>query len=134
MEYVAFITFLIWMIVLVILTFFCNYLLKQIFRGIGYRYFVWLGVIVHEYSHVFACSITNTKIFEIKLFEFVTLGFFVIYFKPLGYIPGLTAYFGTTTPILDVIVYWPSFVISIGLGGLLLILAILVPIAVVMGK
>ena len=58
----------------------------------------------------------------------------MIYLKPLGYIPGLTAYFGTSTPVIDFIVNWLTFAIGIGLVGILLILAILVPIALVMGK
>jgi len=258
MEYVAFIAFLIWMVILITLSFLCNHLLARIFTGMGHRYFVWLGVIVHEYSHAFACLITHTKIFEIKLFErtgghvgyqkpnpltdaiismaplfgcslfllflawllgilptywdvegvvfslgsinlsdtsfynsfislliaarttfwinivelfgwttlfffiflylvgsvsaciapsgvdlkhaalgliiFAALGFIVLYLKPLGYIPGLTAYFGTSTPVLDFVVNWLTFAIATGLVGILLILAILVPIALVMGK
>ena len=58
----------------------------------------------------------------------------MIYFKPLGYIPGVTAYFGTATPILDFVVYWLSFVISIGLVGVLLIAVVLVPIALIMRR
>jgi hypothetical protein len=254
MEYGAFIAFLIWMVVLIILSFLCSSLLRQLFRGRGFRYFLWLGVIVHEYSHALACVLTNTKIYEIKLFEptgghvthqkrnslitaiismaplfggslfllllawlfgivpsywgangvvfnparvnvhtsfyhsfialvtsvgetlwinivelfgwtalffiiflylvgsvaaciapsvddlkqstaglsiFMLVGFFVIRFKPLGYIPGLTAYFGTATPILDVIVHWLSFVLSIGLVGVLLIVVVLVPVALI---
>lgn len=257
MYYGVFIAFLFWMVVLIILSFLCNALLRQLFRGRGFRYFLWLGVIVHEYSHVLACVLTNTKIYEIKLFEpkgghvthqkrgsiitalisiaplfggslfllllawlfsrvpsywgvqgivfnparvnlttsiyysfvslvtaagetlwinivelfgwttllffiflylvgsvaaciapseddlkqsaiglgiFMLIGFFVIYFKPLGYIPGFKAYFGTATPILDVIVNWLSFVLSIGLVGVLLILVLLVPMALVMRR
>jgi len=257
MEYVAFIAFLIWMFILIILSFLCNHLLERFATGTGYRYFIWLGVIVHEYSHAFACLITNTKITEIKidrmgghvthqkgnplataiismaplfgcslfllflawvfgilpaywnvkgvvfnlasidlndtsfynsfislliaagetfwinivellgwttlfffiflylvgsvsaciapsvvdlkhaalgLFIFVALGFIVIFLKPLGYIPGLTSYFGTPTPVLDFIVNWLTFAIAIGIVGILLILAILVPIVLVMRK
>ncbi len=257
MDYRAFIAFLIWMVLLITLSFLSNSLLRDIFRGKGYRYFLWLGVIVHEYSHALACVLTNTKIYEIKLFEsrgghvthqkrgpfitaiisiaplfggslfllllawafgivptywgvkgivfnqarvnlttsfyqsfvslltaagetlwinivdsfglttlffiiflylvgsvaaciapsvddleqsaiglsiFMLIGFFVIHFKPLGYIPGLTAYFGTATPILDFVVYWLSFVISIGLVGVLLIVVVLVPIALLMRR
>ncbi len=242
---------------MITLSFLSNSLLRDIFRGKGYRYFLWLGVIVHEYSHALACVLTNTKIYEIKLFEprgghvthqkrgpfitaiisiaplfggslfllllawsfgivptywgvkgivfnparvnlttsfyqsfvslvtavgetlwinsvelfglttlffiiflylvgsvaaciapsvddleqsaiglsiFMLIGFFVIYFKPLGYIPDLTAYFGTATPILDFVVYWLSFVISIGLVGVLLIVVVLVPIALIMRR
>jgi hypothetical protein len=257
MDYRAFIAFLIWMVLLITLSFLSNSLLRDIFRGKGYRYLLWLGVIVHEYSHALACVLTNTKIYEIKLFEprgghvthqkrgpfitaiisiaplfggslfllllawlfgivpsywgvkgvvftqawvnvhtsfyhtflslvtavgetlwinivdsfglttlffiiflylvgsvaaciapsvddlqqsaiglsiFMLIGFFVIYFKPMGYIPGLTAYFGTATPILDFVVYWLSFVISIGLVGVLLIVVVLVPIALIMRR
>lgn len=257
MNYGAFIALVVWMVVLITLSFLCSTLLRQLFRGRGFRYFLWLGVIVHEYSHALACLFTNTRIYEIKLFEpsgghvthqkrgslitalismaplfggslfllllawlfgrvpsywgvrgvvftqarvnvyssfyqsfgslltaasemlwingvelfgwttpffivflylvgsvaaciapseddlkqsalglgiFMLIGFVVIHFKPLGYIPGLTAYFGTATPILDGIVHWLSFVLSIGLVGVLLILVVLVPMALVLRR
>jgi len=69
MEYVVFITFFIWMIILIIFSFFVDYLLARVFSKGAHRFFVFLGVIVHEYSHAFGCLITRTKITEIKLFE-----------------------------------------------------------------
>jgi hypothetical protein len=57
------------MIILILLSFFVDYLLANIFSRGAHRFFVFLGVIVHEYSHAFGCLITNTKIKEIKLFE-----------------------------------------------------------------
>jgi len=51
------------------LSFFIDYLLARIFSKGAHRFFVFLGVIVHEYSHAFGCLITGTKIKEIKLFE-----------------------------------------------------------------
>ena len=257
MEYGAFITFLIWMMILILLSFLCNNLLERISTGRSYRYFIWLGVIVHEYSHALACVLTNTKITEIKfdrtggyvkhqkcnplinaiismaplfgcslfllflawlfgivptywhvngvvfcparidlndksfvnsfialltatretfwvnivaLFGwttlfffvflylvssvsvciapsggdlkhaalgfllFVALGFLVLWLKPLGYIPGVIAYFGTPTPVLDFTIKWLTFALGTGLVGTLLILPILVAIALVMGK
>ena len=69
MSYEAFISFFIWMAILILLSFFVDYLLARIFSRGGHRFFVFLGVIVHEYSHAFGCLITGTKIKEIKLFE-----------------------------------------------------------------
>ncbi|RZN34784.1 MAG: hypothetical protein EFT35_09025 [Methanophagales archaeon ANME-1-THS] len=66
MEYVAFITFLIWMGILILLSFLCNTLLGRISTRRSYLYFIWLGVLVHEYSHALACVLTHTKITEIK--------------------------------------------------------------------
>jgi hypothetical protein len=57
------------MIILILLSFFVDYLLANIFTKGAHRFFVFLGVIVHEYSHAFGCLITGTKIKEIKLFE-----------------------------------------------------------------
>lgn len=67
--FIPFITFFIWMIILILLSFFIDYLLARIFSKGAHRFFVFLGVIVHEYSHAFGCLITRTKIKEIKLFE-----------------------------------------------------------------
>ena len=257
MEYIAFITFLIWMVILILLSFLCNNLLERISTGRSYRYFIWLGVIVHEYSHALACVLTHTKITEIKfdrgggyvkhqrcnpllnaiismaplfgcslfllflawlfgivptywqvkgvvfypanidlndtsfinsfigllratketfwvntvelfgwttlfflvflylvgsvsvciapsdgdlkhaawgLLIFVALGFLVLWLKPLGYIPGVIAYFGTPTPVLGFTIKWLTFALGTGLVGTLLILPILVVIALVMGK
>lgn len=69
MDNVTFITFFIWMIIIIALSFFVDYLLARIFSKGAHRFFVFLGVIVHEYSHAFGCLITRTKIKEIKLFE-----------------------------------------------------------------
>ena len=69
MNYIAFITFFIWLGILIVLSFFVDYLLARIFSKGAHRFFVFLGVIVHEYSHAFGCLITRTKITEIKLFE-----------------------------------------------------------------
>jgi hypothetical protein len=68
-AFIPFISFFIWMIILIILSFFVDYLLARIFSKGAHRFFVFLGVIVHEYSHAFGCLITRTKIKEIKLFE-----------------------------------------------------------------
>jgi hypothetical protein len=67
-EY-AFSIFFIWMAILIIFSFFVDYLLARIFSRGAHRFFVFLGVIVHEYSHALGCLITGTKIKEIKLFE-----------------------------------------------------------------
>ena len=69
MNYIAFITFFIWLGILIVLSFFVDYLLARIFSKGAHRFFAFLGVIVHEYSHAFGCLITRTKITEIKLFE-----------------------------------------------------------------
>lgn len=69
MNNLVFITFFIWLIILILLSFSVDYLLAKIFSRGGHRFFVFLGVIVHEYSHAFGCLITGTKIKEIKLFE-----------------------------------------------------------------
>jgi hypothetical protein len=57
------------MIIIIALSFFVDYLLARIFSRGAHRFFVFLGVIVHEYSHAFGCVITRTRIKEIKLFE-----------------------------------------------------------------
>ena len=69
MDYTVLISFFIWMIILILFSFFVDYLLARIFSKGAHRFFVFLGVIVHEYSHAFGCLITGTKIKEIKLFE-----------------------------------------------------------------
>ena len=251
MNNIVFITFFIWMIILIILSFFVDYLLARIFSKGAHRFFVFLGVIVHEYSHAFGCLITRTKITEIKLFEesgghvthekrnpFITaiigmmplfgcsffllilaflfseigvvidpdrislsstdflrsfwdilifagetfyenfatfniiiiiffilflyfvgsvaaciapsgvdmkhsilgmiiiaiLGFATIFLQPLKYIPGVEDRFNTTTPIMDFIVHYLTYAISIGLIGVFLILLILIPIALLKRK
>jgi hypothetical protein len=68
-EYFVFISFFIWLGILTVFSFFVDYLLARIFSKGAHRFFVFLGVIVHEYSHAFGCLITRTKISEIKLFE-----------------------------------------------------------------
>jgi hypothetical protein len=57
------------MIILILLSFLVDYILARIFSRGAHRFFVFLGVIIHEYSHAFGCVITGTKIKEIKLFE-----------------------------------------------------------------
>ena len=69
MDEIIFTTFLVWLGILILLSFFVDYLLARIFSHGTHRTFVFLGVIVHEYSHAFGCVITGTKITEIKLFE-----------------------------------------------------------------
>ncbi len=69
MSFEAFISFFIWMIILISFSFLVDHLLARVFSKGGHRFFVFLGVIVHEYSHAFGCLITGTKIKEIKLFE-----------------------------------------------------------------
>jgi hypothetical protein len=234
------------MIILILFSFFVDYLLARIFTKGAHRFFVFLGVIVHEYSHAFGCLITGTKIKEIKLFEetgghvthvrrnaFITsiiammplfgcsafllllaylfkhigvtfrttgislgstnfinnfsqiiiaagwtfydnivefsvitifffiflyfvgsvaatiapsttdlkngfiglifiavLGFLTIFLHPLGYL-GVESEFGTKTPVLDFIVYWLTQAIGIGMIGVILILIILLPIAII---
>jgi hypothetical protein len=69
MNNIVFLTFFIWMIILILLSFLVDYILARIFSRGAHRFFVFLGVIIHEYSHAFGCVITGTKIKEIKLFE-----------------------------------------------------------------
>jgi hypothetical protein len=69
MGIIGFTAFFIWMIILILLSFLVDYLLASIFRHGGHKFFVRLGVIVHELSHATACLLTFTKIKEIKLFE-----------------------------------------------------------------
>jgi len=69
MGIIGFTAFFIWMIILILLSFLVDYLLANIFRHGGHKFFVRLGVIVHELSHATACLLTFTKIQEIKLFE-----------------------------------------------------------------
>ena len=96
-------------------------------------FFIFL-YLVGSVSACIAPSLSDLKQAALGLLLFVALAFLVIFFEPLGYIPGLTAYFGSSTPVLDFIVNWLTFAITIGLVGILLILAILVPIALMMRK
>jgi hypothetical protein len=245
MNEIVFTTFLIWLVILILLSFFVDYLLARIFSKGAHRFFVFLGVIVHEYSHAFGCVITRTKISEIKLFEetgghvthqkrnpiitsiigmmplfgcsifflilafifgqigvrfyttglslspqnffdglwqfieaagktfyyniillniitvfffiflylvgsvaaciapstvdlknsfigvvlLIILGYATIYLHPLGYSSWVTDTFHTPTPILDFVVKYLSYAIGLGLLGVILILVILVPVA-----
>ncbi len=246
MELVTYLSFFGWMIILIVLSYLTDYLLALIFKNRSHRLFVWLGVIVHEYSHALGCLLTRTKIKEIKLFEstgghvthqkvgpfrtaviaiaplfgcsafllllawlfgktgvsfevaaisatsffasfiailtavgtnfwnnvvidlgVVTLFFFlfvylvgsvaaaiapsgadfkngllgmiifgllgtaVVYFKPLGYIPQVMETFNTATPAIDFVVKWLLYAISVGILGVFIILAILIPVAII---
>jgi uncharacterized membrane protein (DUF485 family) len=61
--------FLLWMIVLIALSFFTDWLLARIFPNRTHRIFVGLGVIIHELSHWFACVVTRTHVFEVSFFD-----------------------------------------------------------------
>ncbi|UCH88914.1 MAG: hypothetical protein JSV49_11865 [Thermoplasmata archaeon] len=63
------ISFFIWMLILIALSFLTDYILARLANPTAHRIFVGPGIIVHEYSHALACVLTRTKIHEIKLFE-----------------------------------------------------------------
>jgi len=69
MEMFGFIAFIVWMVVLIVLSFATDHLLARIFSAGAHRYFVGLGVIVHELSHYIACKLTLTKVTEVVFFE-----------------------------------------------------------------
>ena len=69
MGIIHLISFVIWMFLLVGLSFFTDHILARISSPTAHRVFVGPGVIIHEYSHALACVLTGTKIHEIKLFE-----------------------------------------------------------------
>jgi len=69
MTLAGFAFFLLWMVVLIAISFFTDWLLARIFPNRSHRIFVGLGVIIHELSHWFACVITRTHVFEVSFFD-----------------------------------------------------------------
>lgn len=55
--------------VTMLLSYAANYWLARVFTGKIYRYLIAPGVVVHEYSHAFACILVGARIKEIRLFE-----------------------------------------------------------------
>ena len=69
MTLMMFLSFFVWMLILIVLSFLSDYLLARIFTQGKHRYFVGLGVIVHELSHYIACKLTGTRVHEVVFFE-----------------------------------------------------------------
>lgn len=57
------------MFILIGLSFLTDHILARLASNRAHRWFVGIGIIVHEYSHAIACWLTGTKVYEIKLFE-----------------------------------------------------------------
>jgi hypothetical protein len=62
-------TLLIFIAIILVLSFLINYLLSRSILGSKYRIFVAPGVILHEWSHAFFCLLTGAKIKKISLFD-----------------------------------------------------------------
>lgn len=61
--------FLIWILLIIILSFVLDLILRNIFRGYSYRIFLAPGVILHELAHAFACLLVLAKVKEISFFD-----------------------------------------------------------------
>lgn len=68
MTFSPYIAFLIWFALLIIFSFVLDYLWSRIFPRHGYRWFITLGIIVHELSHAIACILMRAKITRIRFF------------------------------------------------------------------
>ena len=69
MDHFAFAAFIVWMFILIALSFGTDHLLARVFSSGAHRYFVGIGVIVHEMSHYIACKLTLTRVEEVVFFE-----------------------------------------------------------------
>lgn len=69
MEILQLVIFVIWMFILIALSFLTDYTLARLASPGAHSFTVRFGVIIHELSHAAACVFTGTKIHEIKLFE-----------------------------------------------------------------
>jgi len=63
------ITLAIWLVVIIALSAILDFVLKQLFHGYKYRFFVAPGVIIHELAHAFACLLVLAKVKEISFFD-----------------------------------------------------------------
>lgn len=69
MDIWTFVAFFIWMLILICFSFIVDHLLARVMSQGAHRYFVGIGVIVHELSHYVACLLTRTQVTEVKFFE-----------------------------------------------------------------
>jgi len=69
MDTWSFVAFFVWMVILIVFSFMVDYLLARVFSQGAHRYFVGVGVIVHEMSHYIVAKLTLTTVTEVKFFE-----------------------------------------------------------------
>lgn len=61
--------FLLWLILLIIFSRLIDKFLSEIFLHGRYRWVIWIGIIVHEFSHAFMAKLMGAKITGISLFS-----------------------------------------------------------------
>ena len=64
-SYLAFLT---WFVLLIVFSFVLDFLWSRIFPKHGYRWFITLGIIIHELSHAIACVLVRAKVIRIRFF------------------------------------------------------------------
>ncbi|MFA6391272.1 MAG: hypothetical protein WCW66_00780 [Patescibacteria group bacterium] len=57
-----------WFVMLIVFSFVLDYLWSRIFPKHGYRWFITLGIVIHELSHAVACVLVGAKIMKISFF------------------------------------------------------------------
>ncbi len=114
----AFIQFVLWLSFLLIVSFTLERIWSIIFSGRNYQLMVFVGVLVHEFSHALGCLISGAKIEEISFFsskgsyvkhgksKLPFVGSFLISFAPIAggmaflwFVPGLL---GLSIPRLSI--------------------------------
>jgi len=115
LPFSSYFAFFLWFIILIFLSFLSEKVWSRVFPGLKYRYFVALGVIIHELSHAIACLFMLAPIGKISFFSrqggyvqhgrsrFGALGEAVISLAPV---------FGITLTLLGLI-YWFGFSLEI---------------------
>ncbi|MFA6271622.1 MAG: M50 family metallopeptidase [Patescibacteria group bacterium] len=63
-----YLAFLMWFALLIIFSFLLDFLWSRIFPRHGYRWFITLGIIIHELSHAIACVLVRARIVRIRFF------------------------------------------------------------------
>ncbi len=88
--------FLLWLVLLMLVSFLLGMTWSRIFSGKKYQLLVFPGVLVHEFSHALGCLISGAKIDEISLFSskgsyvrhgkprIPLIGSFIISFSPIA--------------------------------------------------
>jgi len=72
--------FVIWLAVLIAISFVLEQIWSRIFSGRGYQLILFPGVVIHEFSHALGCFLSGAKVDEIGLFS--SKGSYVKHGKP----------------------------------------------------
>lgn len=93
--------------------------------GVVTLFFIIFLYLVGSVAATIAPSGTDLKHAFLGLVIFAGLGYLAIYLQPFSYVPGIEG----DTPVLDFVVQYLTIAIGIGMIGVLVILAVLIPIA-----